>query len=290
VLNNADYYFSFVTTGDLIADHVFDTLVYRDPRTGEFKGQLATAWRRIDDRTLEFDLRKGVKFHNGAAFDADDVVYTVNFVTKQNNVQTGAYIEWLDHAERVDQYKVRIVSKEPYPPGIGNLAGGITIYPHEYYAKVGSQGMNAKPIGTGPFRVVEHAIGKYIRTERNPDYFKDGPKPMPKVDKWEMRFIPDVQTQIAEMLAGGLDMIRNVARDQAEKLRLVPSHQLVHSETGNSRACDSMGRQDASTCATSGCARRHARHRPRSHGQVDRRRGRACDAYSLPPVLVRLHR
>jgi peptide/nickel transport system substrate-binding protein len=38
--------------------------------------------------------------------------------------------------------------------------------------------------------------------ERYPDYFKDGPKPTPKVDKLEMRFIPDVQTQIAEMLAG----------------------------------------------------------------------------------------
>jgi peptide/nickel transport system substrate-binding protein len=62
VLNNADYYFSNVTTGDLFADHVFDTLVYRDPRTGEFRGQLATAWRRIDDRTLEFDLRRSVKF------------------------------------------------------------------------------------------------------------------------------------------------------------------------------------------------------------------------------------
>jgi peptide/nickel transport system substrate-binding protein len=233
VLNNADYYFSSVTTGDLIADHVFDTLVYRDPRTGEFKGQLATAWRRIDDRTLEFDLRKGVKFHNGAAFDADDVVYTVNFVIKpENNVVQLFYIAWLDHAEKVDQYKVRLVSKEPYPPGIGYLADGIPIYPHEYYAKVGSQGMNAKPVGTGPFRVTEHVPGKYIRMERNPDYFKDGPKPMPKVDKVEMRFIPDQQTQLAEMLAGGVDMIRNVARDQAEQLRLAPNLSVVPSETG----------------------------------------------------------
>jgi peptide/nickel transport system substrate-binding protein len=233
VLNNADAYFNSVSTGDLFDDQVWDTLVYRDPKSGEFKGQLATAWRRIDDRTLEFDLRKGVKFHNGAAFDADDVVYTVNFVTKQNGVQTGAYIEWLDHAEKVDQYKVRIVSKEPYPPGIGYLADGISIYPHEYYAKVGSQGMNTKPVGTGPFRVTEHLPGKYIRMERNPDYFKEGPKPMPKIDKVEIRFIPDQQTQIAEMLAGGADMIRNVGRDQAEQLRMAPNLSVVPSETGN---------------------------------------------------------
>jgi peptide/nickel transport system substrate-binding protein len=191
------------------------------------------AARRTDDRTLEFELRKGVKFHNGAAFDADDVVYTVNFVTKpENNALQEPWVTWLDHAEKVGQYKVRIVSKEPFPPAIAQLAANIPIYPHEYYARVGPRGMNAKPIGSGPFRVVDHALGKYIRMERNADYFKDGPKAMPKVDKFEMRFIPDPQTQMAEMLAGGLDMIWNVARDQAEQLRTAPNLQVVPSETG----------------------------------------------------------
>jgi peptide/nickel transport system substrate-binding protein len=232
VLNNADTYFSSLGIGVIFSDQVWDSLIYRDPRTGEFKGQLATAWKWIDDKTLEFELRKGVKFHNGAAFDADDVVYTVNFVTKpENKIVTQVAVAWIDHAEKVDPYKVRIITKQPFASAIAQLAENITIYPHEYYAKVGPLGMNARPIGSGPFRVVEHAVGKYIRMERNPDYFRDSPKPMPKVDKLEVRFIPDQQTQIAEMLAGGLDMVFNVARDQAEQLR-TRNLQVLPSETG----------------------------------------------------------
>ena len=85
---------------------------------------------------------------------------------------------------------MRIVAKRPFPAAIEYLAGPVVIHPHEYYAKVGPKGMNEKPVGSGPYRVVEHAIGKYIRLERNPDYFKDSPKPQPKIDKVEIRFIP----------------------------------------------------------------------------------------------------
>ncbi len=68
-----------------MAESVWDTLIARDPATGELTGNLAVAWRRIDDLTLEFDLRRGVRFHNGEEFDADDVVYTINYAFLQMN-------------------------------------------------------------------------------------------------------------------------------------------------------------------------------------------------------------
>src|ERR1700674_5489741 len=64
VLNNVDQYFNQDAVGSVFADQVWDTLIYRDPRTGDYKGQLATAWKWIDDKTIEFELRQGVKFHN----------------------------------------------------------------------------------------------------------------------------------------------------------------------------------------------------------------------------------
>jgi peptide/nickel transport system substrate-binding protein len=67
--------------------------------------------------------------------------------------------------------------------------------------------------------------------ERNPDYFRDGPKPQPKLDKVDFRFIPDPQTQLAEVLAGGLDLTWDVAADQAQHVRMVPSLQVVSGET-----------------------------------------------------------
>ena len=232
VPENVDPYFNNVRIGVIIGQQVWDTLIYRDPKTNEYKGQLATAWKWTDDKTLDVELRQGVKFHNGEPFDADDVVYTLNYIVKPDSkVVTTQYSEWIERAEKIDPYKVRIIAKRPAPAAIEYLAGPIVIHPNEYYAKVGPKGMNEKPVGSGPYRVTEHAIGKYLRLERNPDYFKDSPKPQPKIDKVEIRFIPDRQTQVAEVMSGGIDLIMSVPLDQAEQLKAVPSLQVVAGET-----------------------------------------------------------
>ena len=119
VLENVDPYFNNVRIGFILAHQVWDTLIYRDPRTGQYSGQLATGWRWLDDKTLEVELRKGLKFHDGAPFDADDVVYTLNFVAKpENKVITQQNVDWIDHAEKIHQYAVRIFTKRPFPAAI----------------------------------------------------------------------------------------------------------------------------------------------------------------------------
>jgi peptide/nickel transport system substrate-binding protein len=211
---------------------VWDTLIYRDSDTGEYKGNLAIAWRRIDDRTLELDLRQGVKFHNGEDFDADDVVYTLNFISSPESKVATVVGRWIDHVEKLGKYRIRIVAKQSFPQAIAYLAGSkMAIHPHEYYAEVGAKGMNERPIGTGPYRVIEHALGKYIRLERNPDYFSGSPKPRATIDKVEIRFIPDPQTRVAEIVSGGIDLLTNVARDQAEQLRSLPALEITSGES-----------------------------------------------------------
>ncbi|HTK00587.1 MAG TPA: ABC transporter substrate-binding protein, partial [Bordetella sp.] len=85
---SVDPYFNNVRIGVIIAANVWDTLLYRDPLTNEYKGQLAESWKQVDDKTLEFKLRKDVNFHNGEHFDADSVVYTLNFVADPKNKAT----------------------------------------------------------------------------------------------------------------------------------------------------------------------------------------------------------
>lgn len=229
---NVDPFFNNVRIGVIIGQHVWDTLIYRDPNTNEYKGQLATAWRQIDDRTLEFDLRQGVKFHNGEEFDADDVVYTMNFISKpENKVVTQANVSWIEKAEKLDKYKVRITTKQPFPAAIEYLSGPVVIHPNEYYEKVGPKGQNDKPVGSGPFKVTNYVPGKSITLEKNADYFKASPKPQPKIAKIDIRFIPDRQTQMAEAISGGVDFIMHVPKDQAEQLEAVPSLQVVSGET-----------------------------------------------------------
>ena len=63
----------------------WDGLMFRDANTGEYKPLLATKWKWKDNVTLIVELRTDVKFHDGSAFDAEDVVYTVNHVANKEN-------------------------------------------------------------------------------------------------------------------------------------------------------------------------------------------------------------
>ncbi|HVL59042.1 MAG TPA: ABC transporter substrate-binding protein [Burkholderiaceae bacterium] len=229
---NVDPFFNNVRTGVIIAAQVWDTLIYRDPKTNEYKGNLARSWKQVDDKTIEFELRQGVKFHNGEEFDADSVVYTLNFVADPaNKVTTQQNVNWIGKAEKLDKYRVRVTTKNVFPAAIEYLAGPVVMHPAKYYSEVGPKGMNAKPVGTGPYRVASYTPGKSIQLERNPDYFKDSPKGAAKIAKVDIRFIPDRQTQMAEMLAGSMDLIMHVAKDQAEQAARVPHLQVVSGET-----------------------------------------------------------
>ena len=80
----------------------WDALLFRDIDTGEFKPLLATGYKWVDNLTLEFDLRKGVKFHDGSDFDAEDVVYTINHVSKkENGVLSYKNVKWMKNAEKL---------------------------------------------------------------------------------------------------------------------------------------------------------------------------------------------
>ena len=229
---SVDPFFNNVRIGVIIGANVWDTLVYRDPNTNEYKGQLARSWKQVDDRTIDFELREGVRFHNGEPFDADSVVYTLNFVADPaNKVTTQQNVNWIQKAEKLGPYAVRLKTRQVFPAAIEYLAGPVVMHPARYYKEVGPKGMNAKPVGTGPYKVAQYTPGKSIVLERNPDYFNESPKPMAKIGRIEIRFIPDRQTQMAEALSGGADFIMHVPKDQAEQAGAVPHLQVVSGET-----------------------------------------------------------
>lgn len=231
-LETLDRYYNTAREGMIVSRHVYDDLIYRDPQTWEYKPLLATSWKWIDPTTMELDLRKGVVFHNGEPFDADDVVYTLNFVSSpENKVLVQRNVNWIKKAEKLGPYKVRILLHKPFPAALEYLAGNVPIYPNEYYAKVGPQGFGLKPVGTGPYKVVTVEQGKRIVFEKNADYFKASPKGQPAIDRIVQRTIPEMTTLVAELITGGLDWIYMVPTDQAEKLEKVPSLNVVRAET-----------------------------------------------------------
>lgn len=154
----------------------WDTLIYRDPETFEYKPLLATSWKWVDDVTLDFELRRGVKFHNGEKFDADDVVYTLNWISNPaNGVKNQQNVSWIEAASKRGEYEVRVHLKKPFPAALEFLSGPVAIYPNEYCTKVGPDGMDKQPVGTGPYRVAKVLAGKEIRFEANRDYYDGSP-------------------------------------------------------------------------------------------------------------------
>ena len=115
-------YYNQIRDGIVISHQAWDGLVYRDPDTFAIKPLLATSWKYIDDTTLEFTLRKGVKFHDGSPFSADDVVYTYNSILTDKLVSVPSNYAWMAGAEKVDDYTVRVKLKRIFPAAIEYIA------------------------------------------------------------------------------------------------------------------------------------------------------------------------
>jgi peptide/nickel transport system substrate-binding protein len=231
-LESLDLYYNSAREGIIVSRLIYDNLLYRDPDTFDYKPLLATAYKWVDNVTMDVDLRQGVTFHNGEPFGADDVVFTVNYVVDpESKVLVKQNVDWLKSAEKLGPHKVRLHLKQPFPAALEYLAGYLPIYPHKYYAKVGTKGFSVKPVGTGPYMLTELDPGKRTVYVRNEKYFKDSPKGRPAIKTIVQRTIPEVNTKIAELMTGGLDWAWLIPKDQAEKLAKMPNLTVIPAET-----------------------------------------------------------
>ena len=231
-LESLDWYFNTAREGIVVSRHVYDQLIFRDPVTSEYKPLLATSWKFISDTVMELELRKGVTFHNGAKFSADDVVYVFNYAANPDNkVKYWSFVNWIKEVKKIDDYKIQIIMNEPFPAALEYLSNALPVYPKDYYAEVGPKGFGVKPIGTGPYKVTSVEPGKKIVLEKNENYFEGSPKGKPAIGKIVWRTMGEVNTKMAELMTGGLDWCWFIPQDQAKKLAANPNLQVVAAET-----------------------------------------------------------
>jgi len=228
---NIDPYYNQLRTGVVLGHQAWDTLVYRDPDTFAQKPLLATSWKLIDDKTIEFELRRGVKFHNGDAFTADDVVYTLNTVSAADSkVSVPSNVNWIEKAEKIDDFKVRVLLKRPSPAALEYFALVIPIYPKAYRERVGAEAYSKAPVGAGPYKITKVETGQ-VDFERFADYYADSPKGKPAIGKLQVRYVPDATTELTELLAGRTDFIWNFIPDQFDNIGRMPNLQAMRQES-----------------------------------------------------------
>jgi len=187
-----------------INDQIFNGLVKYD-KDITLVGDLAERWDvSPDGKTITFHLRKGVEWHDGATFTADDCLFTYQKLMdpKVATPYSSSYMD-VAKAEVVDQRTFRVTYKEPFSPALESWSMGV-IPRHLLEGKdLNTDEFNRRPVGTGPYKLKEWIAGQKIVLEANDRYFEG----RPKIDQYIYRIIPDSSTMFQELLSGGVDMM-----------------------------------------------------------------------------------
>lgn len=199
-------------------DLVMDRLVVWDKDIKLAPG-LATSWKVVNELTWEFKLRENVTFTNGEPFDAEAVVYMFEPILKPQGrdappTTVGSYRS-VSGVEIVDKNTVRFHTKEPFPLLVNYLAFEPRAVPPKYYSEVGKDEFGKKPIGTGPYKLVEWAKDSRFVLEANADYWGE----KPAIQRLVFRPIPEESTRLAEVLSGGVDIAEKISPDQMDDLQ-----------------------------------------------------------------------
>jgi peptide/nickel transport system substrate-binding protein len=211
---------------------VFDPLV-RYGKDMSFQPRLAEKWERIDDLTMRFHLRPGVKFHSGNEFTAEDVAFTLDRLKKSDDYK--GLFEPFEPAKVIDKYTVDLVTKKPYGLVL-NMATYIFPMDKQFYSgtdengkakdliiKTDSSFANENESGTGPFAVASREQGVKTVFTRFADYWdKNG-----NVEEIVLSPIKSDATRVAALLSGDVDFIMPVPPQDLDHIRSTDNLQVV---------------------------------------------------------------
>jgi len=205
--------------GAQIEGAVYDWLVRVNPDKIELQPELAESWENSDGKIWTVKLRKGVKWHDGKVFNADDVIFTVE---RSQDPAIGhklkTALEIVEKMEKLDDYTVRFYLKKPNVKFMHlftdfNAAILSSTYDYEKYGE-------SKPMGTGAFMVKEIVPLESVVLVKNPNYWIEG---VPKIDEIQFIFIPEGATRVAMLESGEADICREILPTEAMRVKQQPN-------------------------------------------------------------------
>ena len=201
-----DPHYQNLTINNSMATQVYDALVLQDVNQNLIPG-LAVSWKPVDENTWEFKLRKGVTFHNGAKFSAEDVIATMERAANVPNSPSSfaTFIKGKTF-EVIDDFTLQ-VSTEKTNPFIPNDMSRIPIIDSAFVnATTEDFNTGIAAHGTGPFILGKWLPGDQLKLVRNNDYWG----PVVDWNNVNVRPISDGTTRIAALIAGDVDFIERV--------------------------------------------------------------------------------
>src|SRR5437867_1900211 len=211
---------------------VFESLVDVDPQGKPVPG-LALAWKPVSDTAWEFMLRKGVKFHDGEPFNADTVLFNLDRMFRRNldkhgikDVAAGTQFDktlpYVSRWEKVDDFTVRVHTSEPAPT-LWDALGREPLVPRAWTIKHGVDALNERPVGTGPWKLVEWKRKTSMLLERNETYW--GTRTLAR--RLRLQVIPEASARLAALRAGQVSLVDAVPPLDATVLAREPAITVV---------------------------------------------------------------
>jgi len=169
---------------------------------------LAKSWERTGDKTFEFTIREGVKFHNGEPLTADEVVWSFETILNEWTWASG----WLhitpEGVRKVDDMTVEFTTIDVYPTFPGGIAHNLAAIQHPDRERAG------QPIATGPYKVEEIEKGQYVKTSVFDDYWRE-----PAKTAIDFRVITDENTRSLALQGHDVDVAYGLPRDKVDSFR-----------------------------------------------------------------------
>jgi peptide/nickel transport system substrate-binding protein len=186
---------------------------------------LAESWTvSADQRVYEFQLRQGLRFHNGDPFTAEDVKFSFHRAKGSKVLH-----DKVRQVVIVDPYRVRFELHEPWGDFMtfyGTLVSGAGwVVPKKYLERVGDDGFRRAPVGLGPYKFVSHAPGVELIMEAFEGYWRKAPS----VKRLVFKSVPDSTTRMAMLKRGEVDVAYLLDVPQAQEVKRDPNLKLAFS-------------------------------------------------------------
>ncbi|MGL5051901.1 MAG: glutathione ABC transporter substrate-binding protein [Fusobacteriaceae bacterium] len=203
-----------------VAAQIYDRLVEQDENMKPQPG-LAESWEQLDPKTTIFNLRKGVKFHNGEELKASDVKFTLDRMLK--SAQVSHIVGAIETIEVIDDYTVKVTTKEAFGPLLNHLAHTAASILNEKAVTESGDQYGQKPIGTGAYMMDTWQAGDSIALKSNPEYYK-GASPIESV---VFRSIPEGTNRTIGLETKEIDIAYDVEPIDKARVQEDPNLELI---------------------------------------------------------------
>lgn len=182
--------------------NIFDSLTDIGPDSSVVP-RFATKWEKSEDaKTWTFTLRTGAKFHNGEPVTVDDVIYSYQKIMDDEKSPTRVYVSNIASIDKVSESQIRFNLKSSFAPFDRN-ASLIAIIPKKAFLDMGAEAFGKKPVGSGPYRMVNWVKDDRMEFEAFDGWWGGAPS----IKQVVLRPVPSEAARSAALASGEVDIV-----------------------------------------------------------------------------------